>query len=324
MRAAIEFLTRDEPPSALEVQQFIRECAAGEADSVEALDAAMAASAYITDGSPQIDPFVRAALLQRFAHAVLESHAHAASGRRVQRFTPMQALTAIDQALGIIDEETSYGYEPLPAEVWVELTITFMRAAFTAGHTDSGRQALEALEERADEVRTPHLVFHVFHSIAVARLVMNDPDGALIPAARARSIARQIGDITGEWQAARVRASAATMAGRHKAESAHHEQTADLAGRVADDLFTDPSTRSEATYSELESRALLCVHAYEAGFMADARKHAELTLERVRRARASGDADPQSLEAYRAQARELLGSLALQSRPRGGRKQAGA
>lgn len=247
----------------------------------------------------ECDPFVRAALLQAFARAVLEEPS--------VQFPPAAAYEAVNEAISLLEvenevraEETA---EPIPPEVVAALTATFVRAALTVGDVEAARPAADALAQMADGIPAEHVRFHALTSAAIAFLNDGRPDEALIPSQRARSLARLMGDLAGVWRAERIRAHVASVTGRPQAEEAAHREVAALARRLADDLMTEPSLRAEASVSELESRSVLVRIGLSAGRFAEVDDHARGLLDRVAKARELGDAPAEQLWEYEIDAR---------------------
>lgn len=255
----------------------------------------------------KLDPMVLAALLQRHALSLLDHHATTAESEGGP-----SALEAINDALQIVDDEMAYlaertpGTTPdelLPAEIFAELTVTYIRANLEAGHIDTARAAADALAGRIDHLTLDHVRFHALSSLALAHLNDGRPDDALIPAGRARSLARQLGDLTGVWRAERIRAHAASLQRRPHAEESAHREVAALARRLADDLATESEVRTQAALSELESRSVLVRLGLSSGRFPFAEDHAMGILDRVRKARDAGDAPARDLWEYEVDAR---------------------
>ncbi len=274
-RAAIELITAEPPAPAGEAHTMLE--------------------AHAED----LDPLIRAAVLQRLALSILDTHRPGKHGKRTDVFPPERAFEAINEALGVVDREISVlaaetpGADALnlvPPEVCAELTITFIRAALTVGAVGPAQAATDSLTQRAESITADHVRFHALTSAAVAYLNDGRPDEALIPAQRARSLARQIGDLTGVWRAERIRAHAASLTGRVQGEEAAHREVAALARRLADDLATEASVRAEATLSELESRSVLVRIGLNSGRLAFADDHAAGILDRVTKAVSAKDA----------------------------------
>lgn len=263
----------------------------------------------------ELDPMVLAALLQRHALTLLDSPnstANPAPSTTAPHGQSPCALDAISDALQIVDDEMAYlaeftpGTRPdelLPPEVFAELTITYIRANLEAGKVDAARAAASSLAARINELTLDHVRFHALYSLALTHLTTGQPDEALIPAGRARSLARQLGDLTGVWRAERIRAHAASLQGRSHAEESAHREVAALARRLADDLTTDTDVRQHAALSELESRSVLVRVGLSAGRFAFVEDHAMGILDRVRKARESGDAPARDLWEYEVDAR---------------------
>lgn len=297
---AIRVITQSEPPSAALCQSTLSATAG------------------------KLDPLIHAALLQRFALSVIDARASSRRGRRAATFEPSDAFRAISEALGIVDKEmrllaadaraaaSARSTAPagpvdpaslLPPEIFAELTITFVRAALANQDATAARAATDDLEARTERIEQDFVRFHALTSVAIARLADSRPDDALVPAARARSLARQLGDLTGVWRAERIRAYAASAAGRAHSEEAAHREVAALARRLADDLSTTPSVRAEAALSELESRSVLARIALTSGRLALAEDQAVGMIDRAAKTRAAGDADPSALWEYEIDAR---------------------
>lgn len=258
-----------------------------------------------------MDVMVLAALRQRLALTILGDPGTKHISR--SRFNPALALESMNQAMDRIDaeiahvaEETERPADPdslLPADVIAELTLTYLRAALTVGSPALAETALEQLERRAGEISLPHIRFHVLTGIATAHLVQGRPDNALLPAQRARSVARIERNIEGVWEAERIRAVAATATGRRQLELATHRDVAALARRIADDLGTSRSVREETTISELESRSTLARILLTDGARTEANGEAQDMLDRVTKARRAHDAPEERLWEYEVDAR---------------------
>lgn len=241
---------------------------------------------------PGLDPLLSAVLLHRFALAALEGTGVGGRGRRAAGFAPTVAYEAIAAAIGRVEDELGAAGLPLPTEVHAALTVTFIRAALACGDAPSAAEALAVLEANEAALAPEYVRAWALQAIGLAHLLLGRPDDALIPAQRSRSLSRQIDDRAGQWRAERVRAHAASVAGRPHAEELAHRDVAELASRLADDLATDPDTRAQAELSELESRAVLARLALTHSRLLEADAAAQGMLQRIERARQAGDLDP--------------------------------
>ncbi len=258
-----------------------------------------------------MDVMVLAALQQRLALTILGAQ----GARHVSRtrFNPALALELMNQAMDRIDAEVAHVAEEtegvvdrdalFPADVTAELILTFLRAALTVNSPAMAEQALEELEAREANIGLPHIRFHVLIGIAAAHLAQSRPDDALLPAQRARSVARISRDVEGAWEAERIRAVAATASGRRHLERATHQEVAALARRIADDLATSPAVREETTISELESRSTLARILLTDDARTEANVQAQEMLDRVTKARRAGDAPEERLWEFEVDAR---------------------
>ncbi|MGX6404586.1 hypothetical protein [Dermabacter hominis] len=233
---------------------------------------------------------LRALLLQRFALSVLDPGT-ARSGRRARVFGPTDAYDAAAEAFAWCEAARGGGGVASIPDVVVELGLTLVRTALVAGVTDAVEAPLAAVAENASRVHAVHVRFHAWSSIAIARLALGDPEAALIPVNRAKTLADRARDLAGQWHAERIRAQTLSIAGRTWAEAAAHAEVASLAERVADDLDSTPDLRRDATISALQARAHLLVHMREEGRDRAAAVEIEAMLRRIARARAAGDAD---------------------------------